>query len=168
MTGKWSGKIFGLLALLWVLPGCQGLHQIAQTKDDQETAFRRLWTAYTHCRTSTDPLAMRREADQLTQFASQGQEPPVLLTGPLARWVADPPVRLSVDPKGLAAACALHIGQTALGKGQIALADEMFRRILRRPQDADSAYYVEQAGRGLAQLRTWSVTTSGPHPVSLP
>jgi hypothetical protein len=161
MRGKRCGQIFGLLALLWILPGCQGFHQTAQTEDDQEAAFRRQWTAYTHCRTSTDPVVMSREADRLTQFASQRQGPPALFTGPLGRWVADPPVRLSVDPQRLAAACAL-------GKGQTALADEMFRRILRRHQEADYAYYVEQAGQGLAQLHSWAGTISRPRPVSLP
>ncbi|MGH7208735.1 MAG: hypothetical protein ACREIL_05050 [Nitrospiraceae bacterium] len=123
--------------------------------------FNDIWVIYTHCRAGSDPETMRQDAHRLSQASTVDLSPPALLPESLRRLVSRPPLRLSVDPRAMAASCALHTGQTALAAGQSGLASDMFRLIIRRYPEAEYAYYVDQAREGLGQ----AVSNSRPFPL---
>ncbi|MGH7251771.1 MAG: hypothetical protein ACREIK_07920 [Nitrospiraceae bacterium] len=144
-----------------MLSGCQGLHLQDHQVGQQESVFSHLWGVYTHCRAGSDLETMRQDAHRLSQAPPVDQSPPALLPDSLRRLVSRPPLRLSVDPRAMAASCALHAGQTALTAGQSDLAGDMFHQIIRKYPEAEYAYYVDQARKGLGQ----AVSNSGPFPL---
>jgi hypothetical protein len=123
------------LTAMLLLTGCQALippvDQVAR-----EQAFDRSWEFYRDCRRA-DLAAILAQAPRWERLAA----------APVQR-----PVRLSVDPRALAAACAVHTGNLALSQGERELAAELYSLVIDRYPDPDYAYYVAQAWAGL--LRT--------------
>jgi hypothetical protein len=140
-----------------LLQGCQALNPSAQASALDEIRFRHLWDLYRHCLASTDAGAMRQDVAHLSRAAHEAAaivaSPPPFLPMPLARLVASPPVRLSVDPEALATSCALEAGQVALATGQTDLAAEMFRSVILAHAPDKYVYYAERARAGLGRLR---------------
>ncbi len=140
-----------------LLQGCQALNPSAQAGTLDEIRFRHLWDLYRHCLASTDAGAMRQDAARLSRAAHEAAaivaSPPPFLPEPLARLVATPPLRLSVDPEALATSCALEAGQVAVTTGQTDLAVEMFRSVIQAQAPDKYAYYAERARVGLGRLR---------------
>ena len=139
---------WGVALMLW---GCQGLQLRDKPVSQQESVFTHLWGIYTHCRAGSDPETIRQDAHRLSQAPMGDQSPPALLPDSLRRLVSRPPLRLSVDPRAMAASCALHAGQTALAAGRSDLAGDMFHQIIRNYPEAEYAYYVDQARDGLSE-----------------
>ena len=142
------GRVILLSGMLF-LAGCQaGLHSVDKTVADQE-AFIRSWGLYQDCR-NADLATILVQTPQWERMAAR----PTRL-----------PVRLSVDPRALAADCAIHAGNLALTQGERELAVELFSLVIERYPDTDYAYYVAQAWDGL--LRTApGITTASARPAS--
>jgi len=141
-------RVMVLIGMLFVA-GCQtGMWPADKAALDQE-AFERFWGLYQDCRT----------ADLATILARTPQ---------WERMAAPPsgqPVRLSVDPQALAAACAVNAGNLALAQGERELAVELFSLVLDRYTDTTYAFYAGQARDGL--LRTVpGATTASASPAS--
>jgi hypothetical protein len=69
--------------------------------------------------------------------------------GTLRKLVQPLKTRLAVDPYAMNADCLLHTGQIAYRQGHNILAQDMFGRVLRDPQNPELRYYVEAARFGL-------------------
>ena len=147
-------KLLVLVSVLVVLGGCQTTQPAGKSTALENTAFMRLWTTYSECRSSTDLDAMRVAVRQLSQAAStpaSGKGFVIPLPKPIERLVSKPPTRLAVDPKAMAASCTLHTGHAALEAGRIDVAADMFLSVIDGHPQAEYAYYVEQARLGFAQ-----------------
>jgi hypothetical protein len=142
--GRAAVLFIGLLSLA----GCQTEFTLVD-QAAREQAFDRSWGFYQDC----------RSADLATILAQ---------TPRWERMAAAParlPVRLSVDPRALAAACAVRTGNLALEQGEKELAVELFSLVIERYPEADYAYYVAQAWAGLLQTAP-DITTASARPVS--
>jgi len=147
-------KLLSIVSVLVVLAGCQTTQPVAKSKALENTAFMRLWTTYSECRSSTDLDAMRAAARQLNQAAittTSGRDFVLPLPKQIERLVSKPPTRLAVDPKAMAAACTVHTGHAALNAGRNDVAADMFLSVMDGHPQAEYAYYVEQARLGFAQ-----------------
>jgi hypothetical protein len=138
-----------LAVLLAVSFGCE--HKPAHQPLSHETSFGELWKTYRHCQTSEDAHAMKADAlrlDQtIQQMADESKLP--LIPDELEQLVLDRPTRLAVDPKAMAASCALLAGYQARATGEPQLAAEMFGHILSNYSITRYRYYVVRAYHAL-------------------
>lgn len=138
-----------LAAFLIVGGGCQ--HKPAHQSPSHETSFSELWDTYRHCQKSEDAHAMKVDALRLDQtvqkMTDEGKSP--LIPDELEQLVLDRPTRLAVDPKAMAASCALLAGYQARATGEPQLAAEMFGHILSNYSITRYRYYVVQAYHAL-------------------
>lgn len=137
-----------------VAAGCQSLPKNPTTSLDNES-FMYLWGRYARCQAGSDLVAMQGEAQYLQQAAdAAAARSGFSLTLPkrIQRYVSDPPTRLAVDPKAMAAACALYTGQVAAELGKTDVATTMFQSVLKHQAKPEYEYYVAQARDGLSQL----------------
>jgi hypothetical protein len=142
-------RISLMSVLLVVGSGCQ--HKPAHQPASHEASFSELWDTYRHCQKSQDPHAMKVDAlhlDQTIQKLTDDNKPP-LVPDQLEQLVLDRPTRLAVDPKAMAASCALLAGYQARVAGEPQLAAEMFSHILSNYPITRYRYYVVQAYRAL-------------------
>jgi hypothetical protein len=142
----------GLAAVLVIFAGCQ--HKPAHQPVSHEASFRQLWDTYRHCQKSQDPHAMKVDAlhlDQIDQTIQQiaDEKKPPLIPDELEQLVLDRPTRLAVDPKAMAASCALLAGYQARATGESQLAAEMFGHILSNYSITRYRFYVVQAYHAL-------------------
>jgi hypothetical protein len=117
--------------------------------------FMTAWDMYRHCQVGIDLDTMRTEMQQLTRVASTQESTgtfPFPLPDFVKRMVEKPALRLSADPKAMAAACALSTGEAALRAERMDLATEMFRAVLANQSQPEYAYYMDQARMGLNQV----------------
>ncbi len=131
------------------LAGCQALLPTVHQGGLEPAEFDRVWGLYQEC----------RSADLATVLAKAPR---------WERLVATPsqkPIRLSVDRRALAAACAVHTGNLALSQGERELAVELFSLVIERYPEPDYAYYVAQAWTGLLQTAP-DITTASARPVA--
>ncbi len=146
----------GVLVLSLVfLSGCQSTQTLPQQGALTNAEFMNLWGIYRDCRSATNLDAMKADVLHLHRGAQQEGtkvEPLLPLPKPVTRLMAKPPVRLSVDPRAMAADCALSTGHVALGSGHDEVALEMFSTVLVSYSQADYPYFVEQARLGLREL----------------
>jgi hypothetical protein len=130
------GRLLGLFTGLLFLTGCQlGVLQGPET-GMEPAEFARIWELYQDCRRSDDVAAVLAKAPHWERMATIQ-----------SRRAG----RLSVDPRALAAACAVHTGHVALAQGETGLAVELFSLVIQRYPEPDYAYYVAQARDGLSQ-----------------
>ncbi|MBI5854077.1 MAG: hypothetical protein HZB35_02375 [Nitrospirae bacterium] len=144
---------------IWFM-GCQSLGVTSVTRDLSEGQFLDLWRVYEHCRVSHDVRAIGEDADRLSQAALADEGRAMRLPEMLARWVEPPPVRRSVEPKAMAASCALRGGQVAWQSGHPEMAQHLFSLVVRRFHEAPLAFYVSEASAGLAVIA--SAASSSP------
>lgn len=138
------GRAGMLLLCLLVLAGCQAGLQSVERNVSIEEAFARSWSLYQDCR-NADLATILARTPQWERMAAL----PISL-----------PVRLSVDPRALAADCAIHAGNLALAKGEEGLAAEFFSLVIERYQDPDYAFYVARARDGLLRTAPGFMTAS--------
>lgn len=96
-----------------------------------------------------------QEAQQLNRAVrvmDQAARAARLLPDTIEQTLADPPPRLAVDPKSMAAACTLLAGQAAQNMGHSEFAAELFSFVLINFAQSRYAYYREQAQMGLDQI----------------
>src|SRR3989442_222156 len=60
-------RLLSIVSVLVLLGGCQTTQPVAKSTGLENTAFMRLWTTYSECRSSTDLGATRTAARQLNQ-----------------------------------------------------------------------------------------------------
>jgi hypothetical protein len=138
-----------LAVLIVVWSGCQ--HGTASQPASHEASFGELWDTYRHCQKSEDPHAMKADALHLDQTVQKLVDDKKVLLVPegLEQLVLDRPTRLAVDPKAMAASCALLAGYQARVTGEPRLAAEMFGHILSNYSITRYRYYVVQAYHAL-------------------
>lgn len=140
-----------LFSLVVWLGGCQTAHLHIRSVGMDQVEFERMWQSYVDCWDSVDLDVIRAQARRLSRTAEADQPSPPFLPKILGLTPARLPVRLAVDPKALAASCALHGGKVALDRGEQALATDLFTSVIQRFPEPDHAYYVAQARSGLIQ-----------------
>ncbi len=144
------GRLLGLFTGILFLTGCQlGVLQGPET-GMEPAEFARIWGLYQECRRSDDVAVVLAKAPHWERMAATQSRRSV---------------RLSVDPRALAAACAVHTGRVALAQGEGELAVELFSLVIQRYPEADYAYYVAQAKAGLLQTAP-AMTPVSARPVS--
>lgn len=149
-----------LLSFVLLFGGCQATKPIERSAGLDNAMFMNLWGTYSQCQSSKDLDAMRGIVQQLNQAAkvpTVGNEFVLPLPERFERLVSKPPLRLAVDPIAMATACTLYTGQVAVNAGRNDVAADMFLSVIQSQPEAKSAYYVDQARLGLAQLG------AGPH-----
>ena len=126
-TVKWS------IALILVLGavGCQTATPHPSSPPHDES-FTGLWETYRHCQASEDPMEMKADVFRLDETVQTMHEDTssALIPDGIERLVDERPSRLAVDPRAMAASCALLAGYQARAAGQPQLAAEMFAHIV--------------------------------------
>jgi hypothetical protein len=153
MRGIW------LIVMLFWLQGCQSSELATGMRDLPEEHFQDLWRVSEHCRVSHDVEEIRRDAELLSRaaFANEGQASSV--SDLLAPWVEAPPVRLSVEPKSMAAACAIRGGRMAWQAGHEETARRLYSLVVRRFHEPHLAFYVREADAGLVLVEREAITS---------
>ncbi len=100
--------------ILGLAVACQGPAPVPTPPSS--SSFEHLWTAYTHCVSTSDADAARRQADVLHQAAHREQDRETFLPRTLDRYVEKPPSRLAADPRALANACRAHADRMEQGR----------------------------------------------------
>ena len=142
-----------VLILLMPLSGCDTSRQSSRSSLSENDRFMDLWSTYTHCFRSEDLDAMRADAQRLSRTVhtiDSGEDP--IPPESSESVPLEPIVRLSADPAAMAAACALHTGQTAQELGHLYVAREMFHMVIINFPQPRYQYYAAQARLGLKQL----------------
>jgi hypothetical protein len=145
------------LVMLVTLGGCQHLELLEDTTVLSEESFSRLWTIYSHCRSSLEPDEMREDMQHLTRALhrmSEAKNKPSFLPQSVQHLIEASPLRLAVDPGAMAMACALRAGQAAQAEGRTEMAAEIFRVVLSKDREPTYMYYVAQAKLGLAEMQS--------------
>jgi hypothetical protein len=141
-----------LVVCILAANGCQS--GTSSKPAPHETSFSDLWKTYRHCQKSEDPLEMKADAlhlDETVQILADEKDATLVPDG-LERLILDQPSRLAVDPKAMAASCALLAGYQARVAGQPRLAAEMFGHILSNYSASRYRYYVLQAYHALKNI----------------
>ncbi len=142
-----------VLILLLALSGCATSRLPAPSILSDNGSFMDLWNSYTHCFQDEDLDGMRVDAQRLIRGAqaigSLDDPTPHESHEPVPQG---PTIRLAVDPAEMAAACALHAGQSAREMGRLYVAHEMFHTILIHFPQPRYQFYAVQARLGLERL----------------
>jgi hypothetical protein len=111
-----------------------------------------LWERYQQCLVTTDPTEFVVIIDQFEHGMLAGTEPPAWMRawGP---HVAIQPIRTSIDPQALGAACTLRVAAVMTEAEHLTEARALYRRVLTRYTNRELAYYVDQATEALASLQ---------------
>ncbi len=144
----------GLTALV-LLSGCQSLQPIEKGELSLPDAeFMGLWATYNDCIVDQDPLHMKEYVLQLTDAPRpiSIHHSPIPLPRFLKNWTSNRGSRLSVDPRAMAASCALQAGTTAWKTGHYILAQDLLQSIIDEYPEAEYAYYVSQARSTILQV----------------
>ena len=95
-----------------------------------------LWESYQHCLAATDPTELLLIIEQFERVVSEGAEPPVWMKA----WggqVANQPLRTSVDPQALGAACTLRTAAVMAETEHLTEAQALYQRVLTRYSSRD-------------------------------
>ena len=141
-----------IVVLAMFVQGCQSLGMGSGTRDLPEEHFQQAWTLYESCFRSQNALEAAGYADRLSHTAMIGEGQVVAVPDLMMPLIESLPVRLSVEPKAMAAACALHAGHLARLAGHSDRASRLFSLVLRRFHEPAYAFYVSQARTGLALI----------------
>ncbi len=141
--------IVGLFILL--LAGCQGfpLQESGGEKDPDQ--IMSLWARYQRCQTATDPDELFHMAQLFDSEMIRGEEPPSWLKV-WGQHVKAQPIRASIDPRALGAACTLRVAATMARMDRPVRARLLYERVLVRYSSSDWAYYASQAKDALEVL----------------
>lgn len=132
------------------LTGCQSLPVL--DRDDQGSpAIMPLWQRYQQCLASADPEMLLSLVDQFEQVVLTGSEPPAWMKV-LSQQVKRQPLRTSIDPHALGAACTIKTATVLVEHKRIPEATSLYQRVLSRYDRQDWAYYHELAKDSLAAL----------------
>ena len=111
-----------------------------------------LWERYQQCLVTTDPTELVLIIDQLESVMPAGTAPPSWMKA-WGQHVMSQPLRASVDPQTLSAACTLRAAAVMAEAEHLTEARALYQRVLVRYAHGDWVYYVEQAKEALAGLQ---------------
>jgi hypothetical protein len=143
----------GLIALSMV--GCQSL----QVEDPGELAianheFISLWDTYNHCLTGSNTQEMQRNLETLHSAPK-----PISLDDspiPIPKFVKNLSgkrnSRLAVDPRAMAAACSMHLGEVAHQSADWDIALRTFQTIVENYPEPQYAFYVLKATQAIERF----------------
>ena len=138
-----------LLTIL--LSGCHGLSLLERPTAEAPPSIMPLWERYQQCLVTTDPTELVLIIDQFERVVSEGAEPPSWMKawGP---HVTNQPLRTSIDPQALGAACTLRAAAVMAEAKHLTDARALYQRVVARYSRRDWAYYVDQANEALVSL----------------
>jgi hypothetical protein len=93
-----------------------------------------------------------RRLDLAARALSMQLQSSDILPDAVSNTLPEPVPRLAVNPKAMAAACALYAGQAARSAGRLHLAVELFDSVSAKKSDPEYAHYAQQSERELAQM----------------
>lgn len=131
------------------LQGCQSLGWLTGMRDLPEDHFQLLWSLYWRCSLEQDAREAQGLADRLSSAALANAGRSVPVPNVMAAWIEPLPVRLAVEPKAMAASCALHAGHLALQAGQSDRAHRLFSLVVRRFREPAYVFYGSEARASL-------------------
>lgn len=137
-----------LLTIL--LTGCHGI-SVLDLPAENAVQIMPLWERYKQCVVSTSPQELISVIDQFEQARSTGAEPPSWMRA-WGHHVVNQPLRSSVDPEALGAACTLRAAALLVEGDRLAEARALYQRLLSRYSHPSLAYYIDQAKAGLFSL----------------
>lgn len=140
-----------IVVLICLLAGCQELPTLVHQNSLPPTAVMPLWESYQRCITTTDPVALQRIIEQFEQVAIAVAEPPRWLMS----WgdhVVKQPLRASVDPRALGAACTLRAASAMVQIQRLPEARALYQQILTRYPEPEMTYYRVRAKDNLAMI----------------
>jgi len=110
-----------------------------------------LWKDYQRCVVSADPVELNLLIGRFERERIAGVPPPSWLAGwwPHAKGQ---PLRVSVDPQALGAACAIHAATVMTERHQPLDAQVLYERVIIRSTSQERDYFAEQAKTRLANL----------------
>lgn len=139
-----------LYLLTALLSGCQAL-PVFERPIENEFPIMPLWERYQRCLVTTDPTELLLIIDQFERVMPAGAEPPSWMRV----WgdhVMSQPLRMSVDPRALGAACTLRAAGVMAAMNHPAQARILYQRVLTRYAHDEGVYYVHRAQEELASL----------------
>jgi hypothetical protein len=137
--------------LIILLSGCHGVSLLERTTEPPPPIMP-LWESYRQCLAATEPTELVVIIEQFERVVSEGAEPPSWMKA----WgdhVANQPLRTSVDPRALGAACTIRAAGVMAEAARITEARVLYQRVLERYSKREWAYYVDQAKEALVGLQ---------------
>ena len=123
-----------------------------------------LWESYQHCLVATDPTELVLIIEQFERVVSEGKAEPPSWMKAWGDHVTSQPLRTSVDPQALGAACTLSAAGVMAETKHLTEARALYRRVLARYSNREWAYYADYAKEALAGLQDSIPTVVGFHP----
>ena len=111
-----------------------------------------LWERYQQCLVTTDPTELVLIIDQFERVMPAGAAPPSWMRA-WGHHVTNQPLRTAVDPQALGAACTLRAAAVMAEAEHMMEARALYRRVIARYSNRESAYYLNQAKEALAGLQ---------------
>lgn len=139
-----------LLTIL--LSGCHSVSLLERKTAEVPPSVMPLWEQYQQCLVATDPMELALIIEQFERVVSEGAEPPSWMKA-WGNHVKNQPLRTSVDPKALGAACTLRAAGVMAEAEHLTEARALYQRVLARYSNREWAYYVDQAKEALAGLQ---------------
>jgi hypothetical protein len=118
-----------LLTIL--LSGCQGVSLLERHTAEVPPSIMPLWAHYQQCLVTTDPTELVLIIDQLERVMLAGAEPPSWMRA-WGEHVTNQPLRTSVDPQALGAACTLRAAAVMAEAEHLTEARALYQRVLAR------------------------------------
>ena len=142
-----------IICLLTVLvSGCHGVSLLERSTAEAPPSIMPLWERYQQCLVTTDPTELVLIIEQLDREIPARVEPPSWMKA-WGHHVMSQPLRTSVDPQALSAACTLRAAAVMLEAEQLTEARALYQRVLTRYSGLDRAYYVDRAKEALSGLQ---------------
>jgi hypothetical protein len=138
-----------LLTIL--LSGCQGASLSERPTEDAQPHIMQLWKLYQQCLATDDPTEFVSIIDRFERVMHAGTEPPSWMKA----WglhVKAQPLRTSVDPQALGAACTVRVATMMTAMNHPEETRALYQRVLARYGHREWTYYVDQAKERLADL----------------
>ena len=143
----------GLITLSFV--GCQSL----QGKDPGELAienhaFISLWDTYNHCLTGSNTQEIQRNLEILNSAPTpiSLDDSPIPVPKFIKNLSSSRKSRLAVDPRAMAAACSIHLGEVAYRSADWDTALQTFQTIVEIYPEPQYAFYVSKATQAIEQF----------------
>lgn len=124
-----------------------------------------LWDLYRDCRGNLDVEATLSAAKELRESVDLEIVPASDLPGGLDGFVEKQPIRMTVDPKAMAASCTLQAARASLEAGRHEEAHQLLHAVMRNYPESEYAFYVERAKVWMRDLPAASPDVK-PSPVS--
>lgn len=144
---RWIVCLFTIL-----LSGCQGVWLLERDTSEAPLSVMPLWERYQQCLVATNPMELDLIIAQFERVVSEGAGPPSWMKA----WgghVVNQPLRTSVDPQALGAACTLKAAGVMAEAEHLTEARALYQRVLARYSNREWTYYIDQAKEALAGLQ---------------